>query len=256
MSYYLTLAAILFFVTNVWFVIGLLKKRNDVADIAWGLGFVLLAWSGLFLSGNYEERQLLVTGLVTVWGLRLAWHIGSRHSKKGEDYRYQAWRAEWGKWFFLRSYGQIYLLQAILLFIIVLPVLYLQQESYRALGIYDLIGVAVWMIGFLFEAVGDIQLRRFIGDSGNKGKILTTGLWRYTRHPNYFGEVTLWWGMWMIVGPTTGTYWTLVSPLLITYLILKVSGIPMLEKRYEGNQEFEIYKQRTSAFFPWFQKNE
>jgi steroid 5-alpha reductase family enzyme len=249
MSYYITLVAILFVFINVWFVVGLLRKRNDVADIAWGLGFVLLTWSGLLLSGNYEERQLLVTGLVTLWGFRLAWHIGSRNNKKAEDYRYQAWRRKWGKWFLLRSYGQVYLLQALLLFIIILPVLYLQQESYSRLD-----RSTVWMVGFLFEAVGDLQLRRFIKDTSNKGKILTTGLWRYTRHPNYFGEVTLWWGMWIIVGSVTGAYWILVSPLLITYLILKVSGIPMLEKRYEGNAEFDAYKEKTSAFFPWFAK--
>jgi steroid 5-alpha reductase family enzyme len=255
MSYYITLAAILFVYMTLWFGWSLLRKRNDVADIAWGLGFVVLTWSGLLLSGNYDERQLLVTGLVTVWGLRLAWHIMSRNTGKSEDYRYKQWREQWGKWFILRSYGQVYLLQGILLFIIILPVLYVQEESYRAFGVRDLIGVIIWTIGFLFEAVGDFQLRRFTQETTNKGKILTTGLWRYTRHPNYFGEVTVWWGMWIIVGSVTGAYWTLVSPLLITYLILKVSGIPMLEKRYEGNQEFEDYKKSTSAFFPWFPQN-
>jgi steroid 5-alpha reductase family enzyme len=250
MSYYLTLAAILFVYMTLWFGWSLLRKRNDVADIAWGLGFVILTWSALYLSGNYDERQLLVTGLVTLWGLRLAWHIMSRNRGKGEDYRYKAWREQWGKWFILRSYGQIYLLQGALLYIIILPVLYIQEESYRTLGVWDLIGVTVWAIGFLFEAVGDFQLRRFTKEPSNKGKILTTGLWRYTRHPNYFGEVTQWWGIWLIALSVPGGFWTIIGPLTITYLIIFVSGIPMLEKRYAGNQEFENYKKKTSVFFP------
>jgi steroid 5-alpha reductase family enzyme len=252
MNYYLPLIGILFVYVSFWYFISLLRKRNDVADVVWGLGFVVLTWSALHLSGNYEERQLLITALVTLWGLRLAWHIHTRNSKKEEDYRYQAWREVWGKWFIIRSYFQVYILQGALLFLIALPILYIQKESYSTLNFRDLIGGLVWAVGFFFEVVGDFQLRAFTRDRNNKGKILTTGLWRYTRHPNYFGEVTIWWGIWIIAGSVTGSFWLILSPLTITYLILKVSGIPLLEKKYAGNQEFAEYKQRTNSFFPWF----
>ena len=254
MNYYLSLIGILFVYVSFWFLISLLRKRNDVADVAWGLGFVVLTWSALYLSGNYEERQMLVTALVTVWGIRLAWHIHTRNNKKGEDYRYQAWREAWGKWFLIRSYFQVYILQGALLFFIALPILYIQHTSYSTLNFRDLIGGLIWGIGFFFEVVGDAQLRAFAKDTKNKGKILTTGLWRYTRHPNYFGEVTVWWGIWIIAGSVTGSFWTIIGPLTITYLILKVSGIPLLEKKYEGNADFVDYKQRTNKFFPWFPK--
>jgi steroid 5-alpha reductase family enzyme len=250
MSYFTVLAIVLFAFVNFWFVVALIRKRNDVADVAWGLGFVLLTWIAFFYTATYEPRQVLVTLLVTLWGIRLAWHIHSRNTNKGEDYRYKAWRESWGKWFLLRSYLQVYILQGVFLYIIVLPVLFIQRYGGPALNIYDLIGVFIWGIGFYFEAVGDSQLRAFIKDANNKGKILTTGLWQYTRHPNYFGEVTQWWGIWLIALSVPGSFWTIIGPITITYLIVFVSGIPMLEKRYEGNQEFESYKQKTSVFFP------
>jgi steroid 5-alpha reductase family enzyme len=254
MSFFLTLALVLFTFMNFWFVLSLVRKRNDVADVAWGLGFVILTWCGLLMSGMYESRQILVTVLVTLWGLRLAWHIHARNSKKGEDPRYQAWREAWGEWFIIRSYFQVYILQGIFLFLIVLPVLYVQRFGGPELGVLDLVGVLVWGLGFYFEAVGDSQLRDFIKDKTNQGKILTTGLWRYTRHPNYFGEVTQWWGIWFIALSVPGGFFTFIGPLTITYLIVFVSGIPMLEKRYEGNALFEAYKKTTSVFFPWPKK--
>ena len=252
MSFFLTLALVLFVYIDFWFVLSLVHKRNDVADVAWGLGFVILTWYGLLMSGMYESRQILVTVLVTLWGVRLAWHIHTRNSKKGEDSRYQAWREEWGKWFIIRSYFQVYILQGIFLFLIVLPVLYVQHFDGPVLGVLDLVGVLVWGLGFYFEVVGDRQLRDFIKDKNNHGKILTTGLWRYTRHPNYFGEVTQWWGIWLLALSVPGSFWTLIGPMTITYLIIFVSGIPMLEKRYAGNVDFEEYKKTTSVFFPFF----
>ena len=254
MNYYLSLIGILFAYVSFWFLISLLRKRNDVADVAWGLGFVVLTWSALYLSGNHEERQMLVTALVTVWGIRLAWHIHTRNNKKGEDYRYQAWREAWGKWFLIRSYFQVYILQGALLFLIALPILYIQHTSYSTLNFRDLIGGLIWGIGFFFEVVGDAQLRAFAKDTKNKGKILTTGLWRYTRHPNYFGEVTQWWGIWLLTLGANYWYFGIIGPITISFLILKVSGIPMLEAKYKGNKEFEEYKKKTSAFIPWFTK--
>lgn len=246
----LTLAGVLFVYMSLWFVVSLIKKRNDVADVAWGLGFVLMAWTSYLLSGTAGVRGLIVCTLVSIWGLRLAWHIQRRHTGKPEDYRYQAWRTEWGKWFYLRSYGQIYLLQGALLFFVVTPVLLINSSIASALGLLDAFGIVVWLIGFFFESVGDAQLARFIRNPENKGKLMQSGLWAYTRHPNYFGEVTQWWGLWIIALSTPLGWIGLIGPLTITFLILKVSGIPLLEKKMEENPSFAEYKRRVSVFIP------
>lgn len=233
-----------------WFVISLLKKRNDVADIAWGLGFILLTWVSLITSQNYSFRPLITSLLVTLWGLRLAWHISSRNIGKSEDYRYLQWRKEWGQWFFIRSYFQVYLLQGVFLFMIILPVLLINKTSNQVLNVIDFIGIVVWIVGFIFESVGDAQLKQFIKNPQNKGKVMQSGLWQYTRHPNYFGEVTLWWGIWIISLNVNNGWLGIIGPLTITVLILFVSGIPLLEKKYAGRADFEKYKKRTSVFFP------
>lgn len=250
MNYYLTLASILFVYMTVWFLVSVLKKRNDVADVAWGLGFVLMTWASFFLVDGFGWREVLVSILVSVWGLRLAWHIHHRNKGRAEDYRYLAWRKEWRKWFYPRSYLQVYLLQGALLFIIVLPVLLINKSSDTVLGVFDLFGVIVWMVGFYFEAVGDAELDRFISDPLNKGKLMQRGLWAYTRHPNYFGEVTQWWGIGLIALSVPGGWIGLIGPLTITFLILKVSGIPMLEKKMEQHPDFAEYKRRVSVFIP------
>lgn len=255
MTYFLVLAGILLAYMTGWFVVSLIKKRNDVADIAWGLGFVLLTWISFFLGGNKTERGVLVGILVTIWGMRLAIHIYKRNKGKTEDYRYLAWRKEWGKWFYPRSYLQVYLLQGVLLYLIVFPVLFINKNSIGGLGILDYIGVAVWILGFYFESKGDAELARFIKNPENKGKLLRTGLWQYTRHPNYFGEVTQWWGVWLISMSLPGAWMAIVGPLTITILILKVSGIPLLEKRMEENPDFADYKRVTNKFIPWFKKS-
>jgi steroid 5-alpha reductase family enzyme len=248
MNYYVFLAFILLGYMTAWFLISLLKKRNDIADIAWGLGFVLMAWLSLYISG-FSSKALLVNSLVTVWGLRLAWHIYLRNKGKIEDYRYLAWRKEWGKWFIPRSYLQVYLLQGLFLFLIIQPVI-LINKSMGAIGILDFFGILVWMVGFYFESVGDAQLKQFVSNPANKGKIMDQGLWRYTRHPNYFGEVVQWWGIWLLALSIPNGYITIIGPLTITVLILFVSGIPMLEKKYAGRPDWEEYKKRTSVFFP------
>ena len=252
MSYYIALILILFAYMSLWFVVSLIKKRNDVA---WGLGFVLMTWVSFFLSSDSGVRGLLVGVLVSVWGLRLAWHIYSRNKGKAEDYRYLAWRKEWGKWFYIRSYFQVYLLQGVFLLLIVAPVLLINKSAGTALGLPDIVGVLVWLVGFYFEAVGDAQLARFIKDPANKGKLMQSGLWAYTRHPNYFGEVTQWWGIWIIALSVSGGWLGIIGPITITFLILKVSGIPMLEKKMAENPEFTEYKKQTSMVIPWFKKS-
>lgn len=192
----------------------------------------------------------MVNALVTAWGLRLAWHIGSRNARKTEDYRYAAWRKEWGKWFYPRSYAQVYLLQAFLLFLIATPVLSVHGASPTPLGWLDILGLSVWAFGFAFEIVADAQLTRFLKNPDNRGKLMRDGLWAYSRHPNYFGEVVLWWGMWIISLSVASGWISIIGPLVITFLIVKVSGIPMLEKKMAENPDFADYKRKVSVFIP------
>lgn len=250
MNYYLLLALTLWAYMTFWFFVSLLKKRNDVADIAWGLGFVLIAWSSHLLSSHLSVRGLLVCALVSIWGLRLARHIYRRNKDKPEDYRYAAWRKEWGQWFLLRSYLQVYLLQGFFLFLIILPVILVNYHGGPLLNYLDGLGLLVWLFGFLFESIGDAQLKRFIKNPANKGKLMRHGLWRYTRHPNYFGEATQWWGLWIIALNVPYAWLSIIGPLTITFLILKVSGVPLLEKKMKDNPEFKEYKRQTSMFIP------
>jgi len=255
MNYYLILALVLFLYMTLWFIVSLLKKRNDVADEAWGLGFVALAWISFIISGGFGIRNLAVVILVTIWGLRLAWYINARHKDNPEDSRYLTWRRDWGKWFVLRSYLQVFLFQGLLLFIIALPILIINGSINNGFGLLDIIGILVWILGFFFESVGDAELARFIKNPVNKGKLMTDGLWRYTRHPNYFGEVTQWWGIWLIALSVPNGLFGIIGPVTITILILFISGIPLLEKKYAGRADFEEYKKRTSVFIPLPPKN-
>lgn len=256
------IATILLFIhLNVWFIFSVIKKRNDVADIAWGSGFVLVAL-GTFFAGTQSTQSwqsILVTILVLMWGIRLAFHIGSRNARGTEDSRYANWRKTW-KWFYVRSYFQIFILQSLLAFLVLIPVIFVnstQQNTtlfYSTCPIYSILtvlGFSVWVIGFVFETVGDFQLRQFITKLENKEKLMTKGLWRYSRHPNYFGEVAQWWGIYLIVCTLPGGYLTVIGPLTITLLITKVSGIPMVEKAFANHPDFARYRQTTSVFFPF-----
>lgn len=233
---------------TLWFVVGQLLRRNDVADVAWGLGFVVLAWA-LYINRPSVQLSLAVV-LVTIWGIRLSTHIFMRNRKKPEDYRYQAWRKAWGKWFIPRSFLQVFMLQGLLLVCISAPMIAMGSGGNDTLGVSALVGLAIWIFGFIFESIGDYQLGQFIRDASNKGKILQTGLWRYTRHPNYFGEVTQWWGIWIVAMGTAQFALSVIGPLTIAFLILKVSGIPLLEEHYDGRKDYAEYKKRTSKFFP------
>ncbi len=249
MNIYLILGGILFSYMSFWFIVSAIKGRNDIADVAWGLGFILLSWSAMIL-GQVSIRGLLVNLLITIWGLRLAWHIYKRNRNKHEDYRYAEWRKEWGKWFFIRSYLQVYLLQGLFLYLIVQPVIFIHSQINGNLGFFDLFGLLIWIVGFYFESTADAQLKEFVSNKDNKGKLLESGLWKFSRHPNYFGEVTQWWGIFVFALSIQGGWVTIIGPLTITVLILFVSGIPLLEKKYAGRPDFEDYKKRTSIFLP------
>lgn len=254
MNYFATLAIVLFTYMNFWFIFSLIKKRNDIADVAWGIGFVLIAWTSFFVSEENSFRSILVNILVSIWGIRLFLHIYLRNKGKKEDYRYLAWRKEWGKFFYLRSYFQVYILQGALLFLVIMPVLMINRNIGLPLNFFDIFGLMVWIFGFVFEVVGDWQLSQFVKKPSNKGCLMTTGLWKYTRHPNYFGEIVLWWGVWFMAISVPLGFMAIMGPLTITILILKVSGIPMLEKKMAENPDFIEYKRKTSMLIPWFRK--
>ena len=231
---------------NFWYFYARLKQRNDVADIAWGLGFTFLAWLSLGLCDVITTRSSLVTGLVTIWGLRLAIHIALRHQRLPEDPRYFSLR----RW----AYLKVFMLQGALMLIIMLPVFRIQQVSQDPINWLDGLGVLIWCVGFFFESVADFQLAQFKKEPKHRGKIIQSGLWRYSRHPNYFGEVLVWWGIWLLALNVSEGWQTIVGPMTITFLILKVSGITMLEKKMQENREFADYRSKTSQFLPWFPK--
>ena len=243
------------FVTLLFF-LSLIIKRNDIADIAWGTGIIIVGLVGYALRSVHATTTSIVLLLVVAWGVRLTLRIFLRNIKKGEDARYRVWRETWGEWFYLRSYFQVYVLQGLLMIVVGYPLLHLSVFAQPGISLPFVFGGSlVWALGFFFEGVGDCQLDTFIASKPAKDAVLRTGLWRYTRHPNYFGEVTAWWGIWIILLSIPYGIFAIVSPLMITFLILKVSGIPMLEKRFEGNPNFEAYKKTTNAFFPWFPRS-
>ncbi len=237
------------------FLFALWLEDNSIVDVAYGLAFVLVSCGGFVVYGSGHPRQWLLVCLVTLWGVRLAGHIFLRKQGEGEDFRYRQWREEWGKTFVWRSFLQVFVLQGAVIFLVAIPVLVVCMDPGGSLGLLDLAGVLIWLFGFGFEAVGDWQLLRFKKNPENRGKIIQSGLWRYTRHPNYFGEAILWWGIFLIALNTPFGIWSIISPILIDFLLLQVSGIPMLEAKYANNPEFAAYKARTNAFFPWFPKS-
>ena len=251
--FFFSLIVLLIYMTAI-FGLAIWLKDNSIVDVAYGLAFVLLCGLVFLVYGEGHPRQWLVVSLITIWGLRLAFYIFLRKQGEGEDFRYRQWREEWGETFIWRSFLQIFMLQGTVIFLVALPALLVINSSGGRLGAFDLVGLLVWLIGFCFEAIGDWQLLRFKRKAENRGKIIQSGLWRYTRHPNYFGEAVLWWGLFLIAIKVPYGAVAVLSPLLIDFLLLKVSGIPMLEAKYQGNADFSAYKDRTNALFPWFPK--
>ena len=235
---------------TAWFVLSIFFKRNDIADIAWGLGYILLC-GFYFFTQEASLRSEILYALVFLWGMRLSIHIFFRNKGKEEDSRYLQWRNEWGKWFYFRSFFQVFFFQGFFLLLIIFPVIVVSSSPQPSIGILDILGIILWVIGFFFEAVGDAQLSTFLKHRNkHKQKVLKTGLWKYSRHPNYFGEVTMWWGVFLIALSSPGGIFGIISPLIITALILFVSGVPLLEKKHSGKPEYEAYKKETSVFFP------
>lgn len=243
------LGAVLTMGTLLW-LLSLRLRDASIVDIFWGPMFLLqaLVYAVLLHDGD-DGRRLLVLALVGVWATRLGTHIAARHAGKGEDARYARWREEHGAAWPARSLFQVFWLQGLLAWIIGAPLL-VGIGSAAGLGWLDAVGVGLWVVGFAFEAVGDYQLTSFLRNPANRGRTMRSGLWRYTRHPNYFGDAVQWWGLWLIAA-SAGGWWTVFAPALMTFLLVRVSGIGLLERTIAERREgYAEYMRTTSAFIP------
>lgn len=250
--YLIGLGVVMGLMTLLW-VLSLVLRNSSIVDPFWGTGFVVANWLYFALTPDgFPARKWLVAILVTVWGLRLSVHLLLRNWGKGEDFRYRKWREEAGSPWWWRSFFKVFVLQGLLLWVISAPLLVAQFSPNPAhLTILDFLALAVWVVGFFFEAMGDLQLARFRANPANKGKVLDTGVWRFTRHPNYFGDATQWWAYYLFAA-VAGGWWTIFSPILMTGMLLRVSGVTLLEKTLATTKPgYREYVESTSAFIPW-----
>jgi steroid 5-alpha reductase family enzyme len=253
--YILAFGIILIAITLLWF-ISVLIKNVSIVDMFWGLGFVITSAVYFINSEGFEPRKIIILVIIAIWGMRLSGYLTWRNWGKEEDYRYQNFRKQYGEhryWWF--SYFQVFLLQGVLMWFISAPLLAAMfYGGNTPLGILDFIGIVIWIVGVTFESGGDYQLARFKSNPQNKGKVLNTGFWKYTRHPNYFGDAAVWWGF-GLMSIAAGSYLPVLGSLLMTILIIKVSGVVMLERTLKTSKsEYQEYVEKTSAFFPWFPK--
>ena len=253
--YIQALILILILMSILW-IISIILKNVSIVDLFWGLGFVVTCGFYFLKTDGSGLRKLIILIMVAMWGLRLSGYLAWRNYGKGEDFRYREFRRKYGeKRYWWISFFQTFLLQGVLMWLISAPLLGAQYYGGKASpGIFDFLGILFWFIGLVFEAGGDMQLARFKANPGNKGKVLNTGLWHYTRHPNYFGDSSVWWGFGLICC-AAGSYLPVMGSVLMTALIIKVSGVALLEKSLiEQKPQYKEYIEKTSAFIPWFPK--
>lgn len=234
------------------------KNRYDVIDAVWGVAFVAIAVVtyilGDFAGTDGVSLQLVLLACVTIWGLRLSLHIYRRYRRsQREDRRYTQLRRDYARkkggvgW---NMYLKVYLVQAVLAVVVSTPIIIAMGSAPVPMGVWGWIGGAIWVIGFLFESIGDHQLGAFLRNPANKGKIMTSGLWRYTRHPNYFGEMTQWWGLYIMVWSVPYGWAGLIGPLVITWLLVFISGVPLTERHFRNRPGWDVYRRRTSKLIP------
>ncbi len=231
-----------------WFVVGYRKKQLNTVDVAWGSGFAIIAW--LVTLQQPSARSLLIAVLVSIWAARITNHLGRRVFSSGEDPRYKELSSKWKGNFWRRASFSIFMLQGVLVVIISLPVTIAAGEQNANLGWLSAIGATLWLIGFVVESVGDRQLRRFVANKANRGKVMDQGLWRYSRHPNYFGEMVQWWAIGLIALQVSYGWIGLLGPLTLTYLLLFISGVPLIENRRKSDPAYRRYMERTSMIVP------
>ncbi|MFX1497332.1 MAG: DUF1295 domain-containing protein [Promethearchaeota archaeon] len=260
-------ALTLFIYIFIAFIVGTIKKNNAIMDIFYGPTYFVVAMTSFILNlvftSTYCIRQVIISLLVLIWAVRLATYVFIRNRGKPEDYRYKAMRERWKKNIALKSFFKIYLFQGIIVFLVCFPVWFVNiSENPCVVSLIDFggitlwLGSVIWLIGFLFETIADYSLYKFLQNPTNKGKIMTKSVWKYSQHPNYFGEVTQWWSFFVIALAVPFGFITFIGPLYITFQIIKVSGVRLLNKRFAGNEEYVEYKKRTSSFIPWFPKKE
>lgn len=245
------LAAVITLFTILWLV-SLAVRNSSIVDIWWGPAILLIGFTYFVATDGMGARGRLTLALVTLWALRLAVHIGVRNIGHGEDFRYAAWRRQYGDTWWIRSFFKVFLLQGVIAWVVALPLYYaITSKTPVPFTAWDWAGALLFALGFFFECLGDEQLRRFKADRGNQGRVMTTGLWRYTRHPNYFGEAVLWWGLGLIGAGTPGGWIGLIGPAIITFLLIRVSGVAMLEKTLKATKPgYAEYVANTSSFLP------
>jgi steroid 5-alpha reductase family enzyme len=254
MQVYLLALALILSVGSIAWVVSVAIRNVAFVDSLWSLFFLIAAIVFAVWAWPLSARGLLVTILVAVWALRLSVYITARNWGEPEDYRYQKIRANNEPGFTFKSLYLVFGLQGVLAWFIAMPLIPAIMNP-GGIGPIEIIATALWLIGFVFEAGGDYQLARFKRDHSNEGRVLNSGLWRYTRHPNYFGDFCIWWAFYLFAF-AAGGWWTVLSPVLMSLLLLKVSGVALLEKTItERRPEYAEYVRRTNAFFPGMPKS-
>lgn len=256
MTLFLQASLIIWILVTLLWLLSVVIKNVSIVDIFWGFGFVVVNAFYVYNVEVVEPRNVLLLILASIWGLRLTLYLAIRNIGKGEDYRYQQFRKDYGEkryWWF--SYFQVFLLQGALILIVSLPFFGVHFSANSGQLIWlDYLAIIVWFVGFSFEAGGDYQLYKFKKNTNNKGKVLNSGFWRYTRHPNYFGDAAVWWA-YALFSVAAGGYWQIIGAVIMTLLIIKVSGVALLERNLKNTKpKYRSYIQKTSAFIPWFPK--
>ena len=242
--------AITFLMLAVW-AISLVTRDASIVDIAWGSGFVLVSWVSNWLGDGNSTRSAVLVALTTIWGFRLALYLARRNLGKGEDSRYRSMRRRHGDRFAIVSLYTVFGVQGMLMWIVSLPLQLGQVREEPGFGVIGILGVLVWSVGMFFEALGDAQLARFKRNPANKGRVMDQGLWRYTRHPNYFGDCCVWWGLGLIAFESRIGFVVLIGPVVMTVLLVKVSGAALLDKiMLKRKPEYANYVATTSGFIP------
>jgi len=259
MTHFIVLGIVLGIYLHIWFFISIIKKNLGIIDIAWGLSFVVISWTVFLFTQSISIASISSLALVTLWGLRLTYYLFLRNWSKPEDYRYVNMRKKWGKRQYLNAYFKVFYLQILLAFTISLPlqsVFYVKEGSSWFHVVILGLGIALFLIGFIFESVSDAQLKTFKSDPKNKGKIMDKGLWAYTRHPNYFGDFLIWISYFVIMFYSLDVNYAfaMIGSLIMGYLLRYVSGVPLLEKRYRDHELYQAYAKKTPIFFPKLKK--
>jgi steroid 5-alpha reductase family enzyme len=239
---------------HMLFVYACAKKDNSIIDPWWGVGFALIALVTFIAAGLYLPRHILITAMTCIWAMRISVHLLRRNRGKPEDARYAKWREQWGDTVVWRSYLQVFMLQGLFMLIIALPIIVVNTSTDPGLTRFDFVGFLIWLLGIGMEALADYQLNIYLSNPAHRGRIMQEGLWRYSRHPNYVGEMLIWWGMWVIAVQVPYGLLALISPLTITLLLRFVSGVPLAEEQMKKLAEYADYARTTNIFIPWFKR--